>query len=288
MGVLTRIVGFLSRSLRVLLTGSAFLLFGLGACVLSWIVVPWICLRSGRDPAWRVHRCRAAISGALRLHVAYMRSCRLIDCDPRGIAARLPTGPFVLVANHPSLIDAVLILASHPSICCVAKGDLFRSPVIGRLLRSAAHIDAGDGLAGAGATVARGAIDRLRGGDPVLVFPEGTRSPARGLGRFKLGAFQIAEWAQVPLVPVLICASPPTLMRGIPWYTVPEVAVRFDLSVMPASEPAPHGEDVQRLCSDTHDLFERLIGNTYGRTTPAQRAEASHRGGSAPEGRAAR
>jgi len=284
----TRTIGFLAKPVRVLLTGSAFLLFGAGACFLSWITVPWTALQTRGDPVRRARRCRAAISGALRFHVAYMRFCRLIDYDPASIHARLPSGPFVLVANHPTLIDAVLLLAAHPSICCVVKGDLFRSPVIGRLLLSAGHINAGDGLAGAGATVARAALDRLQGGNPVLVFPEGTRSPTGGLGRFKIGGFQIASWAGVPLVPVLIRASPPTLMRGIPWYTVPEVAVRFDVSVLPVSEPTPHGGDARRLCSDTHDLFERLLGNPDGRTAPAQRAEAPHRGGPAPEGRSAR
>jgi 1-acyl-sn-glycerol-3-phosphate acyltransferase len=252
---------FLTRQLRILLTGSAFLLFAVGACYVSWILIPALGFWHRKDPTLKVHRCRKAISRALRFHVDYMRWCRLISYDPRSIEAQLPSGPFVLVANHPTLIDAVLVLAAHPSICCVAKGELFRSPIVGRALRAGAHINAGDGKAGAGAAVALGALERLRGGDPVLVFPEGTRSPAGGLGHFKSGAFRIANWAHVPLVPVLIRASPRCLMRGVPWYTVPDAAVRFDVSVLSASDSARYDGDSVTFRSDTRALLERHTQN---------------------------
>jgi 1-acyl-sn-glycerol-3-phosphate acyltransferase len=103
-------------------------------------------------------------------------------------------------------------------------------------------------------------MERLKAGDPVLIFPEGTRSPAGGLGRFKSGAFSIASWAEVPLVPVLIRASPPSLMRGMHWYTVPDASVRFDVSLLSAPDSIRPGGDPTTHRSDTRALFERLIG----------------------------
>jgi 1-acyl-sn-glycerol-3-phosphate acyltransferase len=249
----------LAKALRIVLTGSAFLLFAVGALYISWVVVPLIAFRHRGDPQAKARRCRRAVSRALRFHVDYMRFCRLISYDPRPIEKQLPEGAFVLVANHPTLIDAVLLLAAHPAICCVAKGELFRSPFVGPSLREAAHINAGDGNAGAGAAVALGAMERLEAGDPVLIFPEGTRSPERRIGRFKSGAFSIASWAAVPLVPVLIRASPPSLMRGMHWYTVPDASVRFDVSVLPAPDSIRRGGDPSTCRSDTRALFERLI-----------------------------
>ncbi len=66
------------------------------------------------------------------------------------------------------------------SACTVVRGDLFGNPFIGRILRAAWHIDAGDGASMAGAAVVQGALDRLAAGLRVLIFPEGTRSPAGG------------------------------------------------------------------------------------------------------------
>ena len=154
------------------------------------------------------------ISAGFRLHAGYMRMCRLVEFDPRTIAAQLPKAPFVLVANHPTLIDVVLLLSCSPSICCVAKGVLFRSPLVGRLLRASNHIDTGDGSVFTAGQVIQTGLERLRDGDSVLIFPEGTRSPADGLGSFKPGAFVMAARAQVPLVLVRITCSPPGLDEG--------------------------------------------------------------------------
>jgi 1-acyl-sn-glycerol-3-phosphate acyltransferase len=250
----------LSKALRVLLTGTAFLFFWTGGAVLSWLIIPWVSFTLRHDPVVRARRCREIICQAFRLHINYMRWCRLISFDPKSIEHQLPKTPFVLVANHPTLIDVVLLLASYPSICCVVKGALIRGPLIGRLLRQSDHIDAGDGSALAGAQVIEGAVERLRRGDPVLIFPEGTRSTAAGLNPFKSGAFAIACRADVPVIPVVIEASPRTLMKGIPWYTVPDRTVRFTMTVLHRVEPRLYGSNAKALKSEVQALLARHVG----------------------------
>src|SRR5205085_6640129 len=110
------------------------------------------------------------------------------------------TGPsFVIVANHPTLIDVLALSAVFGRLTCVAKGGLFRAPLLGRVVRDCAHIDGGDGDPLSGAMVVQQALERLAQRMPVLVFPEGTRSPPGGLHPFKRGAFEIACRAGVPV-----------------------------------------------------------------------------------------
>jgi 1-acyl-sn-glycerol-3-phosphate acyltransferase len=249
----------LAKLLRVLLTGTAFLWFWSGGCVLSWIVVPTVSWWYRKDPVRSARRVREIMCAAFRLHLQYMRVCRLIDFDAAAVGAQLPDKPFVLVANHPTLIDVVLLLASHPSICCVAKSALFNGPMVGRLLRQGGHINAGTGTAIEGAGVVMEAIRRLEGGDSVLIFPEGTRSPAEGLGRFKSGAFAIAARAGVPLIPVLVDCTPRGLMKGMPWYTVPDGSMRFTMSVLPSVDPRHFGGDVKALKKDVEARYAGAI-----------------------------
>jgi 1-acyl-sn-glycerol-3-phosphate acyltransferase len=92
------------------------------------------------------------------------------------------------------------------------------------------------------------ALERLRAGVPILIFPEGTRSPERRLHRFHPGAFQIAARAGVPLVPLLITCDPPTLKRGAPWYCVPERTVELRVTQLPSLPPSEGdaGRDAER------------------------------------------
>ena len=69
----------------------------------------------------------------------------------------------------------------------------------------------------------------FKAGRSLIVFPEGTRSPAYGLRTFKRGAAQIALRTGVPIVLVVITCDPPTLMKGQPWYKIPERPLRFKL-----------------------------------------------------------
>lgn len=113
-----------------------------------------------------------------------------------------PAGPFILVANHLSTIDAPLILAAFPGqqLRVFAGHKWRRHPIIGPLL----------GLAGA-IWVKRGQVDRralaaaikaLEGGAALGMAPEGTRSRSHVLQRARNGAAFIASRAGVPLLPV--------------------------------------------------------------------------------------
>src|SRR5262249_43619241 len=133
-------LSLLDRCLRVVLTALAFVGFYLGGVFLSWIVLPVIWRRSGSSTE-RALRCQDVVSGAFVLFHDYMRVARLIRFDPRAVAGLSPEGACVIIANHPTLVDVTAIIASYGRVFCVAKNVLFRSPLVGRLLRYCGHID---------------------------------------------------------------------------------------------------------------------------------------------------
>ena len=251
----------IGKVFRVFFTGSAFLLFWTGGALLSWIAIPALTFLYRRDPVLAQRRCRQLMCSSFRFHVRYMQLCRLIDYDAKSIEAQLPRGPFVLIANHPTLIDVVLLLASYPSICCVAKAEIFESPLVGSMLRACGHINAGAGTLFDGVSVMDGAVARLQAGDPVLIFPEGTRSPWLSVGRFRAGAFVIASRAQVPVVPVSIRARPPGLMKGMSWYTVPDSTIRYEVSVLPALDPPTTERGAKVSATAARALIEARVSS---------------------------
>jgi 1-acyl-sn-glycerol-3-phosphate acyltransferase len=221
----------LKQALRIALAAGAFVGFGLGGALLSWIVLPVASL--DRDRARRQRRCRRFVQATFVLFHDYMRLCGLVAYDPRRAPRTLPDGPFVLVTNHPTLVDVTALIAAYGELCVVAKGSLFRNPLIGPLLRLCGHIDGGQSGFGTPAHVLDQAIERLKQGQRVLMFPEGTRSPREGLSRFRSGAFSAALAAQVPVVPAAIGAYPPGLKKGQAWYAIPTTAIVWTVELLP-------------------------------------------------------
>lgn len=226
----------LDRLWRLIFTGSSFLFFFLGGIVLSYLVLPVLGL--GRDELASARRCRRVVAHAWVLFHDYMRWTRLLLYDPRRVRLTLPAGPFVAIANHPTLVDVTALVAALPDVAVVAKRAMIRSPLVGPVLLRCRHIDAGDGGAFSGVAVVEQALAHLGRGTSVLLFPEGTRSPEAGLGEFHAGAFQIAARAGVPLVSILVRCDPPTLMRGQSWYEIPERTAVLSVTQLPVVLPA--------------------------------------------------
>jgi 1-acyl-sn-glycerol-3-phosphate acyltransferase len=127
----------------------------------------------------------------------------------------LPPGGAVLVANHQSLVDIPLLLSAfRRPVKFLAKRELREIPLFGRAMEAAGNIfvdredprDAVQMLRDAGA--------RVRGGDLLVVFPEGTRSADGTIGEFKPGAFYLAQRSGAPVVPVYIDGGNRALPKG--------------------------------------------------------------------------
>jgi len=130
----------------------------------------------------------------------------------------VPTqGGALLAFNHVSYIDFVLGgLAAQPSkrlVRFMAKREIFDHPVGGRVMRSLHHIevDRGEGLASF-----RRAVEYLRAGEVVGIFPEATISRAMELKEFKNGAMRIAAEAGVPVVPVILWGTQRMMTKDHP------------------------------------------------------------------------
>jgi 1-acyl-sn-glycerol-3-phosphate acyltransferase len=122
--------------------------------------------------------------------------------DVRG-AGREPSGPCIVVANHLSYLDPLVVCAITPCIA-VAKGETREWPLIGRGLAALGVIFVQRGDAHSGAVALRRARVALRAGATVLNFPEGTTTDGTGVGPFKRGIFGLARIAGVPVVPARV------------------------------------------------------------------------------------
>lgn len=214
----------LRRGWRVFRTGIAFAVFGLGALGISVLALPVLQLASGRRTDVR-RRVQALIHHAFRLFAWFMTVSGLIRVTWVG-RERLRERPLLVVANHPTLIDVVLLVAAMPQADCIVKTAAQRHPLLRRVVKAAGYIpnDRPEALIRAG-------TESLRQGRSLLLFPEGTRSPSGRLGPFHRGAARIALRSGTDLVPVVITCSPPTLMKGQRWYDVPECAAHITLTV---------------------------------------------------------
>jgi 1-acyl-sn-glycerol-3-phosphate acyltransferase len=143
-------------------------------------------------------------------------------------ASRLPTGTCVVVANHSSYIDGVLLKAVLPArFAFVIKREMNDVPLAGLLLRriGAEFVDRGRGQRGA--RDARRVFRTAANGTSLAFFPEGTFEREPGVLRFHSGAFVTAVRNGYPVVPLVIHNARRALPPGLlwPWPTRIEVDV---------------------------------------------------------------
>jgi 1-acyl-sn-glycerol-3-phosphate acyltransferase len=222
----------LAYSWRAFRTGVAFVVFGAGALVVAFLVVPLLRLFPDRrrDPTLRV---QSVVHHGFRWFEWFMSALGLIHVSRVGFDRLQGVGPRLVIANHPTLIDVVLLGASLPQADCIVKKAAWRNRYLRGVAAAAGYLPNDEGEA-----LVEACVSRLRRDRTLLMFPEGTRSPDRRLGRLQRGAAHVALRSGVPLLPVVITCDPPTLMKGQAWYDVPGRAARLTLVAQEPIEPA--------------------------------------------------
>lgn len=209
----------------------SFALFGLGAIVTGLILFPLVSLTSRRRGI-RVRRRRWLLQRIFRLYLALIELLGGAAFDIRGAPAK--EGNYLVIANHPTLIDAVILLAAFPQCDCIIKHQLLRNPFTRFPLSGLGYISNADT-----ARMLNTAVQRLRGGSNVLVFPEGTRSRPGEPLHFHLAAATMAARAGVACQPVIITCNPITTSKGTPFYRIAEQMPRFRVVIDPPLDIAP-------------------------------------------------
>lgn len=140
-----------------------------------------------------------------------------IRIEPSGLENVSTHGPALFLSNHQSLVDIAAIVDTLPpsvSWRFVAKRELVRVPIFGWCLVATGQIIVDRGNRQRAVRSLQRAVERIRGGASVIMFPEGTRSADGSLRPFKSGPFHLAVAAQVPIVPVTVSGSQRITPKG--------------------------------------------------------------------------
>ena len=122
--------------------------------------------------------------------------------------------PRIFASNHVSWFDVPALASTLPRNRFVAKAELFKVPIFGRAMRSAGMIEIQRDNRKAAFGAYEVAAERIRAGNSVVVFPEGTRGHAYPLRPFKKGPFVLAIAAGVPIVPIILHGSIEIMRKG--------------------------------------------------------------------------
>lgn len=178
-----------------------------------------------RGRALRERLARNIIRLSFRAFVGLMRGLGVLRYEIVGLE-KLERGGLLILANHPTLIDTVFLMAFVRRADCIVKSALWNNPFTSGPVRTAAYISNESGAA-----LVDECIASLRAGNNLIVFPEGTRTPAGGAISLKRGAANIAIRGARTVTPVLIACDPPTLAKGDKWWRVPARSVQFRIEV---------------------------------------------------------
>ena len=168
-----------------------------------------------------------------------------------------PHKPYILVANHQSLFDIVVLFCLQRQFKWMAKAGLFQIPFLGWGMAAGRYIRLARGRHGSIRDTYAHAKQWLASGMSVFMFPEGTRSVTGELGAFKNGAFKLAVDTGVPIVPIVVTGTRDLIRRGS-WRFEPGRAVR--VQIFPSIDPAQYGEaGVERFRDDVRQLILQTL-----------------------------
>jgi len=157
--------------------------------------------------------------------------CRVVGRE------KLPwRAPAVLVANHASLIDILVLYGLFRPYKWVSKSENFRIPIVGWNMVLNGYVSVTRGAADSVRRMMARCLELLAGGSPVLLFPEGTRTMTGALQPFKDGAFRLAMQAGVPVIPIAVSGT----FEALPKHGV-MLRHHMDAVVEVLDPIAPHG-----------------------------------------------
>ncbi len=252
----------------ILSRATLFAAFGIGAVLIAYVGFPVIHLFyalariRGSDRSVRAEQATQRLVQQIFWHYVrfaeVIRGFRVHFEHPERLHAE---GGNLIIANHPTLLDVVILISHLPQADCVVKRGAWRNPFLGGVVRAAGYIP-NEG----GRDLIDACAERLQAGNTLLLFPEGTRSPRGELGEFSRGVAHVALASGCRVTPVTITCDPPSLGRGEPWYSGSHRTLEYSVRVDEAFDTkeflevdVPGVVAARRLTAELRSYFERRL-----------------------------
>ncbi len=248
---------------RAALVAVCFGWFGLCSLWLGWCELPLLRLSDrlrGRreDSKDSELRAQRAIHRTTAAYLRFLDAVGMARVHAPAVE-RLRERPWLVVANHPSLLDTPVLMSLLPQADFIVADDWSRNPFLRHTVRAAGYLHAQNG-----AVTVRRAIERLRAGRTLVVYPEGSRTPPEGLRRFERGAAHIALRGGRDILPVVIRVRPRALMKGQALADFPPTRPVWEVEVGDPIRPQDHrapGESTasaaRRITAVLQEHFEK-------------------------------
>jgi len=194
--------------------------------------------RLGISAGFRMFSWSLTMTGAYRLDLSAIDSLR-------------DGPPVILAPNHPSLIDALLILTRHPNIACVLKAELMDNLFLGAGSRLARYIPSDQPR-----QMIKTAVADLREGGTLLLFPEGTRTTQDPINPLKASIGIIAKHANVPVQVAIIETDSPYLRKGWPLFRRPSLPITYRVRLGRRFDPP---ENVESFMTELQREFRQQL-----------------------------
>ncbi|WP_221074803.1 lysophospholipid acyltransferase family protein [Agarivorans aestuarii] len=209
---------------RLVMTAFSFFSFGALGVLFSITLFPLLYILPSKD---KTARNQLVVHFIFKSFVKMMQLLGVLSVSVSNREKLKHSAGKLVIANHPSLIDVVLLIAHLPETSCIVKQSLWRNPCMSMIISAAGYIKNG-----AEPELVLSACQRsFAKGASLIIFPEGTRTtPGEDLN-MQRGAANIALRCAVDFLPVTIRVSPTTLTKSEPWYSIPAQKPHFSLDI---------------------------------------------------------
>jgi len=214
---------------RVCVVAFCFALVGLGGLFYVATIFPALRLGPG-GRAGHTRRVRAVIRRSFQGVVWILRAGGVMRVERRNadLLAASRGKPVLVLANHPSYLDILVLLALIPDALCVVKSYVWWNPFYGGVVRAAGYLSNDDPE-----KLVEACAVALREGSPLIIFPEGTRTSPGAPLHFMRGAARIALASGAAIQPILLRCDPPAFTRTGHWYQHPPSGFRMTVEAKP-------------------------------------------------------
>ncbi len=234
-----------------------------GGGLLAITLIPLFGLCLGRKPEHAQNLIRASF----RFYLGMLHHCRWVSVDISHAEKFAGCEGKMLIANHPSLLDVVILMAYIPRAQCIVKHELWNHPLLGILMRRAGFIrndlDPEDFIEACRASLHQGRC--------LIIFPEGTRTPPGQNPHFQRGFANVATLTNASIQCVAITCTPPFLYKGEPWWHVSSPNPIFRVSFgkcLDAQDYSLYGRrsiDARKLVESLELYYADLVGHSDAR-----------------------